>query len=171
MGKNRQNDGEQRARRIPYQVNVVMRPREDVDLLKGEVCNLSKGGMFIKTMLPLKPGTIFDVEVPMQPLNYIGPVRVLWKRDRDEGPDKPYGMAVEWVDLTDNQKRLLYRQIDAHVRGGGALLAGNPADVREDQTPAWGSAVSVSAEPDRTKLFVGLAIAVVVVLIALVVVL
>ena len=171
MGKGGENSGPQRARRIPYQVNIVMRPREEVDLLRGEVSDLSTGGMFIKTMLPLRPGTIFDVEVPMQPLNYIGAVRVLWRRDRDEGEDRPYGMAVEWVNLSVNQKKLLYRQIDSHVRGGGDVLAGNPVKTRQDRRPAGGLAASTGVGPDRTKLIVGLSIAVVVLVVLVVVLL
>jgi len=169
VGRDEEKAGQQRARRIPYKVNVIMRPREDVELLQGEVSNLSTGGMFIKTMLPHKPGTVFDVEVPMQPLNYIGPVKVMWTRLNDEGPDKPYGMAVEWVDLTVNQKKLLYRQIDDHVRGGGELLAGNPAETRKERQAARAPVASPAAEPGRTKLIVGLAIAAVVVLIVVVV--
>jgi hypothetical protein len=167
VGRGDEKSARQRTRRIPYKVNVVMRPREDVELLQGEVCNLSTGGMFIKTMLPLKPGTVFDVEVPMHPLNYIGPVRVLWTRNREEGPDQPYGMAVEWVDLTMNQKKLLYSQIDSHVRSGGMILLGNHDGRREGQSPAGVPFASTGASPDRTKLIVGLAIAVVVVLVVL----
>ena len=167
MGRGDEKSAQQRARRIPYKVNVVMRPREEAERLRGEVYNLSTGGMFIKTMLPLKPGTVFDVEVPMQPLNYIGPVRVLWTRNREEGPDQPYGMAVEWVDLTMSQKKLLYRQIDSHVRRGGRILAGNHDGRRELRSPAGMSGASKGASADRTKLVVGFAIAVVVALVVL----
>jgi hypothetical protein len=171
VGRGDEKSGRQRARRIPYKVNVVMRPREEVELLRGEVCNLSTGGMFIKTMLPLKPGTVFDVEVPMQPLNYIGPVRVLWTRSREEGPDQPYGMAVEWVNLTMNQKKLLYRQIDGHVRSGGMILAGDHDGWREPRSPAGMPSASTGASPDRTRLIVGVAIAVVLALVVLLVLL
>lgn len=171
MGKGDGKSGQQRARRIPYKVNVVMRPRENVELIQGEVCNLSMGGMFIKTMMPLEPGTIFDVEVPMQPLNYIGPVRVLWARHREGGPDEPYGMAVEWVDLTMNQKKLLYQQIDGHVRIGGSVLAGNPEIRPEDRKASGPSSGATAAVPDHTKLIVGIAIAAVVVVAVLLAVL
>lgn len=171
MGRDKGKSGQQRARRIPYKVNVVMRPRDQSELLQGEVCNLSMGGMFIKTMMPLEPGTVFDVEVPMQPLNYIGPVRVLWTRHREGGPDEPYGMAVGWVDLSMNQKKLLYRQIDGHVRVGGAILAGNPEVQREDRKVAGVTSGSSAAAPDRTKLIVGLSIAAVVLLIVVIVLL
>jgi hypothetical protein len=148
-----------------------MRPRADVELLKGEVCNLSSGGMFIKTVLPLKEGTVFDVEVPMQPLNYIGAVKVLWTRNRDEGPDKPSGMAVEWVNLSINQKKLLYRQIDDHVKRGGTLLIGNPVVRNNARPPSGTRAVSPGAAPDHTRLIVGLSIAVVVLLVVVIVLL
>jgi hypothetical protein len=171
VGRDEEKSGQQRARRIPYQVNVVMRPRTDVELLKGEVCNLSSGGMFIKTAFPLKEGTIFDVEVPMQPLNYIGPVKVLWTRDHDGGPDKPCGMAVEWINLSISQKKLLYRQIDDHVRNGGILLVGNPVP-RAEARPSSGAPQSpTGAVSDRTALIVGLSIAVAVLLVIVIVLL
>ena len=149
-----------------------MRPRENIELMQGRVCNLSTGGMFIETVLPLEVGTVFDVEVPMQPLNYIGPVKVLWTRTRDEGPDNPYGMAVEWIDLTVNQKRLLYRQIDDYVRGGGKILGGDPEKARDDRSSAGGPGGDAAAAPDRTKLVIlGLVVAVVVLLVVVVVLL
>lgn len=107
----------------------------------------------------------------MQPLNYIGPVRVLWTRPRQEGPDEPYGMAVEWVGLTMNQKKLLYRQIDSHVRSGGMILSGDPGPTPGNRQPARTSAESKAVAPDRSKLILGLAITAVVVLIAIAVLL
>jgi hypothetical protein len=168
MGNSLDDVRQQRVRRIPYRVGIVMHPRDGNERVKGEVRNLSMGGMFIKTILPLKPETVFDVEIPMQPLAFRGSVKVLWTRLVDQGNERPYGMAVEWFNLTQVQKRLVYRQIENHARGGGNLLVGTPNAERQirqtDKTPV----ASNAAAPDHTRLFVGLAVAAVVVIVVLI---
>jgi hypothetical protein len=158
----------QRVRRIPFQVRALMHPEDGNERVEGEIRNISMGGMFIKTILPLKAGAVFDVEIPMQPLNFRGSVKVLWARLVDEGEDRPYGMAVEWFNLTPTQKKLVFRQIDDHVRGGGDLLVGSPDAERQDW-PATQAPVSVvAAMPFRARLMVGLAITTVVVVVLLI---
>lgn len=157
--------GQQRVRRIPYRVRVVMHPKDGNERAEGEIRNVSMGGMFIKTILPLKPGTVFDVEIPMQPLHFRGSVKVLWVRLRDEGEDRPYGMAVEWLNLTPNQKKLVFQQIDNHVRSGGDLLVGTP-DTERHGRPATQSPVSVvTAKTHGVWLIAALAVTAVIVIV------
>jgi len=145
---------------------------KDGDRLKGEARDLSMGGMFIKTMMPLKPGTVMDVEIPMQPLRYRGSVKVLWTRFSEAGEDRPYGMGVQWLDQTAAQKKLLFRQVDHHTRGGGDLLVGTPDAEREGRPDVRAPVASKpAAAPDRTPLIVGLAIAAVVVVVVLLILL
>jgi hypothetical protein len=124
--------------------------------------------MFIKTILPLRPGTVFDIEFPMQPLNFRGAVKVLWVRLSEAGGDRPYGMAVQWFNLAPTQKKLVFRQIDDHIRGGGDLLIGTPDAEREGRLAARSPIASQAvAARDRTRLIVGLAITAVVVIVLL----
>ena len=161
---------EQRIRRIPYAGTVIMKPRDGGERIKGEGRDLSMGGMFIKTVLPFNRGSVIDVQISMKPLNYHGAARVLWTRYSEAGEDQPYGMAVEWVDLTVNQKRLLFRQIDDYVRGGGELLVGTPDAEREAGPAARAVAASaVDAPSNRTRLIIGIALAAVAVVVALLV--
>ena len=158
--------------RIPFKARVVMTHRESGDRAEGEACDLSMGGMFIKTWLPPRPGTVLDVEIQMKPLNYKGLAKVLAARDTEEEEDRPYGMAVVWVNPTPNQKRLLSLRINDHVRGGGRLLDGNPYEADEPSPVARGSvARTAAATRDRNRLIVGLAVAVVVVVVVLLVLL
>ena len=161
---------QERVRRIPYRVPVIMHPEDGSERFEGEARDISMGGMFIKTILPLRPGAVFDIQIPMQPLNYRGAVNVLWARLSEVGKDQPYGMAVQWFNLTPVQRKLLFCQIDDHIRGGGDLLVGTP-DAEREARPAARSPVASKAvvAPDRTRLIVGLAItaAVVVVLLML----
>ena len=168
MGTSHDDLCQQRVRRIPYRVGIVMHPKDGSERFEGEARDLSLGGMFIKTILPLKPGTVFDIEIPMQPINLRGTVKVLWARVVDKGKDRPYGMAVEWFGLTPAQKKLVYRQIEDHVRGGGNLLVGTPEAKRKGQPAAKSPVTSKVAAPDRTRLLVGLAIAAVVVIVLLI---
>jgi hypothetical protein len=159
---------QQRVRRIPYRVRLVMHPKDGSERFEGQARDLSMGGMFIETILPLKPGTVFDVEIPMQPLNFRGSVKVLWTRLVDEGRERPYGMAVQWFNLTPAQRKLVYRQIDDHLRGGGDLLVGTPEAEREGRSPTQSKVTSKAAAPDRAWLLAGLAITAVVVLVLLI---
>ena len=162
----------QRGSRIPFQARVEMIRKETGERSEGEAYDLSMGGMYIKTILPFRPGTVFDVDVQMKPLNYRGTVRVLWEHDADDEEDRPYGMAVAWVDPTPNQKRLLSLLIDDHVRGGGKLIEGDPYEASE--SPRVGRvpvAPAAAANRDRNRLIVGLAVAVVVVVVVVLVLL
>jgi len=167
MGNARAVLCQQRIRRIPYRVRVVMHPEDGNERVEGEIRDISMGGMFIKTILPLKPGTVFDVEIPMQPLNFRGSVKVSWARLVDESNDRPYGMAVEWYNMTPAQKKLVFRQIDDHLRGGGNLLVGTPNAERRDRPAAQSPVAVVTEMPHRTLLIVGLAITSVVVIVLL----
>lgn len=163
------HDSDQRLPRIPYRVPVVMHPRESSETHEGEARDLSIGGMFIETILPLDPGTVFDIEIPMEPLSYRGAVRVLRSILREAGTDQPRGLAVEWVDMSTNQKRVLFRQIEDHVRGGGEILSGDPDAAVASRPPARRSTATEDETPDHTQLIVRLSIAAMLVLIALVV--
>jgi hypothetical protein len=144
-----------------------MHPEDGNERVEGEIRDISMGGMFIKTILPLKPGTVFDVEIPMQPLNFRGSVKVSWARLVDEGADRPYGMAVQWCNLSPAQKKLVFRQIDDYLRGGGDLLVGTPNAERHGPSVTQSSVAAVRAMPGRTWLFGGLAITTVVVIVLL----
>ena len=167
-------NGEDRSKvernwRIPFRAKVVVTNKKTRERMEGEACDLSMGGMFIKTLLPPRHGTLLDVEIQMKPLNYRGLARVMEERDLDEEGDRPYGMAVAWVDPTPNQKRLLSIRINDHVRGGGQLLDGNPYQADEPPRVAKKSVSPAAAAPrDRNLLIIGLAIAAMVVLVVVV---
>ena len=157
----------QRARRIPYRIKVVLHRTQSDARVEGEVCDLSMGGMFIETNLPLRPNSVFEVEIPMQPQSYRGRVKVLWMRPSEEGADR-YGLAVEWVGLTGQQKNVLFRKINDYVRAGGDLLVGTP-EVDSMQRPLAGEpATSTAVASDYTRLIVGLSIGVAVMAVVLI---
>lgn len=165
------HESDKRLPRIPYQVRVVMLPRDSAERHEGKARDLSMGGMFIETFLPLDPGTVFDIEIPMEPLSFRGAVRVLRTRVDVAGADEPRGLAVEWVDTSTNQKRVLFRQIEDHVRRGGEILGGNPDEVVVRRPVAREPATPDASAPDHRQLIIRLTIVVLLVLIFLVVLL
>ena len=167
MGFVDESTGQQRLRRIPYRAKIIMRPAESGEQVEGEVWDLSMGGMFIKALVPLTAGSVFYVEIPMQPLSFRVPVRVLRTRHSEAGEDRPYGMAVEFVDLTTYQKRTLLRQVEEHVRTGGGLLVGTAEAAREEMLAAGAQKALKADVPSHTRLIVGLSIVVVVMLVVL----
>ncbi len=127
-----------RARRVSNRATAIVYPQDGNDPFEGKVVDLSMGGMFVETFMALKPGTICEIETAMRPMRFRGQARVLWVRNVAEGDDQPVGMAVEWINQTAAQKKLLYRQVDDHLRSGGDLLAGVPG-------PSDASAPAISA--------------------------
>jgi hypothetical protein len=165
-------NGVERDWRIPFRARVVMTHKVTGERMEGETRDLSMGGMYVKTLLPPRPGTILDVEIQMKPLNYRGAARVMRARDANQEDDPAYGMAVVWVDQSPNQKRLLSIRINDHVRGGGQLLEGNPYRGYESPRVARNTvAPAAAATQYRSRLIVGLAVAAVVVVVALLVLL
>jgi hypothetical protein len=148
-----------------------MHPRDGSESHEGQARDLSIGGMFIETIRPLDPGSVFDIEIPMQPLSYRGAVRVLRTRHPEAGTDEPAGFAVEWVDMSTNQKRVLFRQIEDHVRAGGEILGGNPEAMVLEPSAARVTTIFEATAPDHTQLIIRLSIAVILVLISLLVLL
>lgn len=165
------NTGIERDWRIPFRAKVVMVNPKTGESMDGEVRDLSMGGMFVKTLLPFKPGTELKVEIQMKPINYRGNVRVQRPRDAAEEEDQSYGMAVVWIDRTPNQKRLLSLLINDHVRGGGRLLEGNPYRDAEYFRAGGKPVARPAANHDRVLLIGGLSAVALVVVVALLILL
>jgi len=152
-----------RVRRVSNRGKAAVYPQDGNDPFEGKVVDLSMGGMFVETVMALRPGTTCEIETAMRPMRFRGLAKVLWVRNVAEGDDKPVGMAVEWINQTAPQKKLLYRQVDDHLRGGGNLLVGEP----QPSAPATGTTKPKAASPpsiDRRWLIIGGVVAVVVVI-------
>src|SRR5262245_42760281 len=79
------------------------------------------GGMFTRTSSPKPVGTIFDFELSLTDdfklVQGIG--EVLWVRDVDDGPERPSGMGVRFLDLSSESRRLIQRIVEEQVAHGG----------------------------------------------------
>ncbi len=115
-----------RSRRIPHIQRVVITPVDGSESQHETIFDLSLGGMFVSTFLPLEVGQVFRFETPMDQMRFHGVARVLWIRGTDEGHDKPAGMAAEFLNLSGPQKRIIHRQITNLTGLGGELRRGTP---------------------------------------------
>lgn len=119
-------DAQLRNRRIPFSRRVLITPKDGSERRYESAVDLSLGGMFISTYLPLEVGEEFDIETQIDQLKFRASVRVVWIRATAGNDDEPAGMAVAFLNLSTPQKRLLHREITYHLQGGGELRVGVP---------------------------------------------
>jgi len=122
-----------RSRRIPFSRRILIIPKGGDERRWEESFDLSLGGLFVRTMLPLEVGEVVDIDMPLDSLRFQASAKVVWVRGSDESEDAPVGMAMQFLSLNPNQKKLLHRTISNHTRGGGQLKVGSPPT--KDQKP------------------------------------
>jgi uncharacterized protein (TIGR02266 family) len=70
----------------------------------GYAKNISKSGLFISTVNPQEPGSLFKIEVPLpEPLNSSVQceAEVVWKRHYTRGGPYEPGMGLRFLDISD----------------------------------------------------------------------
>jgi uncharacterized protein (TIGR02266 family) len=76
----------------------------------GYAKNLSKSGMFIASVNPHEPGTVFDVEFPL-PDDSEKTVRcrckVIWQRRYTHGSTQEPGMGLRFIDLSREAAKII----------------------------------------------------------------
>ena len=82
-----------------------------------EFTNLSMGGLFVKTMAPLKVGSAVALELRVLGTPFNATATVAWIRSFDPEPDK-WGMGLEFRKLSAAQRKVLYRQVREAVEQG-----------------------------------------------------
>ena len=100
--------------------------------------------MFITANQPQPPGSILDFEFQLGDGFEIirGKGEVVWTRAVAEGPGRPAGMGIRFLELSDGSKELIYRIVDQYIQDGGdafrrvAAAAGPAADARSGHPPA-----------------------------------
>lgn len=125
-------ESEPTARRIPIQRQIELRFPHFQGLVTGMSSNLSSRGMFIQSDNPESFGTEFTFQLRIEDWSPIqGTARVVWTRPRAEGPDRPAGMGVEFVDVDAQSRRMIHWLVERHVQGGG-----RPFDIGTSPTGA-----------------------------------
>jgi molecular chaperone DnaK len=116
------------SRRVPLETRVQFKFDRFSGFLSEYSANISPGGLFIRTRTPQPPGTVLDFEFRLgDGFELIkGTGEVVWARAEDEGPARPGGMGLRFLELADGSKELIYRIVDQHV-----LQGGTPFDVTQ----------------------------------------
>lgn len=143
MVNNLSQDSQLRNRRIPFRRRVLIAPKKSGERSWEDSFDLSLGGIFITTMLPLNVGQIVDLDMPLDAIRFQAAAEVVWVRGSDEGEDKPVGMALKFINLNPNQKKLIHREITNHTRAGGQLKVGSPPATQ----PRMDKSVSSARRP------------------------
>lgn len=126
MVVNNRPDSRLRSRRIPFSRRVLLAPRVGGERRIEQSFDLSLGGMFVTSMLPLDVGEVVDLEMPVDSLRFQATAKVVWVRGSMIAKDEPAGTAITFIDLNQNQKKLIHREISNYIRGGGELKTGSP---------------------------------------------
>ncbi|HEY0512993.1 MAG TPA: TIGR02266 family protein [Thermoanaerobaculia bacterium] len=124
------------SRRVPLETRVQFKFDRFDGFISEYSANVSPGGMFIRTRAPQPPGTVLDFAFRLgDGFELIrGRGEVVWNRLEDEGPTRPGGMGLRFLELGEGSKELIYRIVDQHV-----LQGGTPFDVTQrppDPVPA-----------------------------------
>jgi molecular chaperone DnaK len=116
------------SRRVPLETRVQFKFDRFSGFLSDFSANVSPGGMFIRTRTPQPEGTVLEFEFRLgDGFELIrGRGEVVWTRAQDEGPARPAGMGLRFLELSQGSKELIYRIVDHHIQQGGT-----PFDVTQ----------------------------------------
>jgi uncharacterized protein (TIGR02266 family) len=109
------------SRRVELEREISIRvPRFDTFVTEYSQ-NISTTGMFIVSEKPQAPGTTFSFEFSVADDWKLirGKAQVVWTRYRDEGPERPPGMGVRFLEVDAQSRRLVRWIVEKHLREGG----------------------------------------------------
>jgi molecular chaperone DnaK len=109
------------SRRVPLETRVQLKFDRFSGFISEYSSNISPGGIFIKTLNPLPAGEVLDFELRLgDGFELIkGNGQVVWTRSEDEGPNRPAGMGLRFMDLSQGSKELIYKIVDTYIQEGG----------------------------------------------------
>jgi len=125
------------SRRVPLATKVQFK----FDLFSGFLseysANISPTGMYIVSSNPEPPGRVLDLEFRLGDGFEIiqGKGEVVWSRSVADGPNRPPGMGIRFVELSEGSKDLIYRIVDRYVQEGGIPFDLATARDRIDEPP------------------------------------
>src|SRR6185436_9122854 len=105
------------SRRVPLQTRVQFKFDRFSGFISEYSSNISPGGIFIKTHQPAPSGQVIDFEFRLgDGFELIkGQGQVVWSRTEDEGPARPAGMGLRFLELSQDSKDLIYRIVDTYI--------------------------------------------------------
>lgn len=144
------------SRRVPLETRVQFKFDRFSGFLSEYSANISPGGMYIQTRAPQAPGSILEFEFRLgDGFELIkGRGEVVWTRDTDDGPARPSGMGIRFLELSQGSKDLIYRIVDHHILQGGMPfdVTQRPPDPIPIPSPAAAPAARAAPPPPRLDL-------------------
>ena len=140
------------SRRVPIATKVQFKFDRFSGFLSEYSSNISPTGMYIVTRTPEPPGRVLDLEFRLGDGFEIikGKGEVVWTRTVADGPHRPPGMGLRFLELSPGSKDLIYRIVDQYVLEGGT-----PFDLTKAGAAA-GAPVLASAPASGDDLLAGL---------------
>lgn len=131
------------SRRVPIAAKVAFKFDRFSGFISEYSANISPTGMYITTNQPEPPGSVLDFEFQLGDGFEIirGKGEVVWIRAVAEGPGRPAGMGIRFLELSEGSKELIYRIVDQYIQDGGT-----PFDVSlrpPDPVPVQAMAVAI----------------------------
>jgi molecular chaperone DnaK len=135
--------------RVPLAHRIQLKFDRFSGFINEYISNISPGGIFIRTDSPELPGQLLDFEFRLGDGYELirGRGEVVWAREQGEGPERPPGMGVRFLELSPGSKDLIYKIVDDYAARGGkpfdltpptAGAAGVPAPlVAPSPPPPW----------------------------------
>jgi uncharacterized protein (TIGR02266 family) len=109
------------SRRVPLATKVAFKFDRFSGFISEFSANISPTGMYITTKTPEPPGSLLDFEFRLGDGFEIiqGKGEVVWTRAIAEGPSRPPGMGIRFLELSEGSKELIYRIVDQYIQDGG----------------------------------------------------
>lgn len=109
------------SRRVPIAAKVSFKFERFAGFISEYSANISPTGMFITTSAPQPPGSVLSFQFQLgDGYDLIrGKGEVVWIRAVAEGPGRPAGMGIRFLELAEGSKELIYRIVDQYIQDGG----------------------------------------------------
>lgn len=109
------------SRRVPIATKVSFKFERFAGFISDYSANISPTGMFITTTAPQPPGSVLDFQFQLgDGFDLIrGKGEVVWIRAVAEGPGRPAGIGIRFLELAEGSKELIYRIVDQYIQDGG----------------------------------------------------
>src|SRR6202158_744617 len=125
------------ATRVPLAHRIQLKFDRFSGFINEYFSNISPGGIFIRTDTPEPPGQLLEFEFRLGAGYELirGRGEVVWARQRGEGPERPPGMGVRFIELSPGSKDLIYKIVDDYVAHGGKPFDLTPPAALESEPP------------------------------------
>lgn len=136
------------SRRVPIATKVQFKFDRFSGFISEYSSNLSPTGMFIVSEKPEPVGRILDLEFRLGDGFEIitGQGEVVWARTVPDGPFRPPGMGIRFLELSPGCQELIYRIVDQYVAQGGIPF--DLTGVRPAPSPPEPDLPPLAKEPD-----------------------